>query len=202
MRRVVAALAVLSVVLPGGVAHAAPRPKLPKCLTFTDPKGDAGVVAPAVTGDPALDFRQVTLSVTRDVLAVRMVVDAIGDNATKAWGDRFQLNFGYDKKAVEVYYKRSRTRDTEANAFKQQGIRVDESYVTDVGITGTYDQATNAMTLTVTLATLKSALGNRVVGGWIGNVATFTYGSFVSGNVNADEAKPPPGTAFRVSHCG
>jgi hypothetical protein len=202
MRRAVPALVAVTVLLAGGAASAAvAKPKLPKCLTFADPKGDSGPGAPAATGDPSMDFTTVTLAVVKDTLVAKMTVATLGDNPTMAWGDRFQLNFNYDGKAVEIYYKRSRTRDTEAMVFYQQGIRVGGTFVTDSGISGIYDKATNTMTLATKFTTLKSAAGKGILGGRIEDVNTVVYSSNVAENILWDKADAPDGATFKVATC-
>ncbi len=201
MRRGIALFAVATVALTAGSASAVVPKRLPRCLVYGDPKGDSGAGVPAASGDPAMDLTKVGYAVTRDSLVGKLTVDALGDNPTKAWGDRFQLNFTFGEKLVEIYWKRSRTRDSEQQLFHQAGIRVDGTFVSESGVKGTYDRATNTMTLSVTTKALKAAVGKAVDGVVVGDVAALVYGSYVSNNVLWDRADAPGAGVFRITRC-
>jgi hypothetical protein len=173
---VTAGLVVATGVAPALAAKPAP------CPTFTDAKGDSG---PAP--DAATDITSVTYRTVGKELVATLTVDKLADRPMLAVGNRFQFDFKLAGHAVTLYYKTSPTRDQEANAFYQQGLRVDDAFVNDAvtpSIKG------NEVSIGVTFSELKSAVG-PVLGKPITGLTATTMNSYVATNEPSDDAAAP-----------
>ena len=178
---VVGALAVAVTAAPAVAKPAAP------CATFTDPKGDSGPPA-----DAALDITSVTYKTVGKELVGTITADQVSSHPTFAPGNRFQLDFQLAGHAVTLYYKFSPTRDQEANAFYQQGLRVDGTFVTDT-VTGTVKG--NTVAIAIPYAELKGALG-KVMGKPLTGLTAQALASYVATNQSWDTATAPSGMTY------
>ena len=157
------------------LAAAKPAP----CATFADPKGDAGP-----PNDPALDITSVTYRTVGKELVASMNLDKVADRPQLAVGNRFQFDFALNGHDVTLYYKTSPTRDAEANAFYQQGFRVDGTFIND-GVTGTVKD--NTVTISIAYSVLKGELG-AVAGKPLTGLTATAMASYVAQNQTWDEA--------------
>lgn len=178
-------LAVAAVVTLLAATSAAPAlaGKAPACPTFTDAKGDGGPSA-----DPALDITTVTYRNVGKELVATLTVDKLADRPMLAVGNRFQFDFKLAGHDVTLYYKSSPTREQEANAFYQQGLRVDDVFINDAvnpSIKG------NAVSIGVTFSELKSAIGKAVLGQSVTGLSAATQMSYVGINEPGDSAEAP-----------
>jgi len=167
--------------------------RVPVCPVVTDPKGDA------TPPDASLDVTSVTYSKVGKDLAVTIKVDKLAENVSTAWGDRFQAEFNANDKAVEVYYKRSRTRNEEANVFYQSGLRVSGTFVSDAGIKAKHDLKASTVTITIALTSLKAGVGKSVDGAEISDLGASAQRSFIGTNNRADTVTSE--TSFKVAPC-
>jgi len=191
MRRLTPALALLAVTAGSLTAAADAAPKLAPCPKVDDAKGDAA--------DPSLDITGVTYSKVGKSLDVTIAVNKLAENVSTAPGDRFEAVFTANDKKVEVYYKRSRTREEEANVFYQQGLRVDGVFVSDSGIAAKYNLDTSTVTISITLGALKAGVGKSVDGATITDLGAEALGSLVATNSSADVAESTK--SFKVTAC-
>lgn len=193
MQRTLLLVAAGALVVAPATAHAAkakpkPKPKpLPLCLSVVDEKGDSGL-ASTPSNDPSLDLTNVRFSTANNALVTTFTVDKWSDRPLAAAGNRFQTTFTVAGKVVDVYYKTSPTRNEEANAFYQQGVRVDGTFVTDA-VTATISG--NTIAVAVKLTTLKSAVGATVQGAKATAVEAVAMGSYVATNQPWDEVTTP-----------
>lgn len=180
----VTALALL--IAPAGAAVKKPKAApIPACAKFVDAKSDSGLQGNTQTSDPSLDIIGVTYAVTKDSFVATIAVDKLSSRPTLAAGNRYQATFAMGGKAVDVYYKRSPGRDVEENAFYQQGIRVDGTFVSgsDALVTSTQDDAKNTVSLIVKTKDLVGAAGLKtsptpVLSG----LTAVAFGSYVGSN--------------------
>ena len=152
------------------------------CPAFTDAKGDSGPAPDAATDITAVTYR----TVGKELVAT-LTVDKLADRPMLAVGNRFQFDFKLAGHDVTLYYKTSPTRDQEANAFYQQGLRVDDVFINDAvnpSIKG------NAVSIGVTFGELKSAIG-KVLGQPITGLTASTLNSYVATNEASDTAEAP-----------
>jgi hypothetical protein len=192
VQRTVLALVAGTLIVAPATAHAAAKPKpkpkpLPLCLTVADAKGDSGLEG-TPTGDPALDLTSVRFSTADNSLVTTFTVDKWADRPTASAGNRFQATFTVAGKVVDIYYKNSPTREQEANAFYQQGIRVNGTFVTDAV---TAKVSGNAIAVSVKLNVLKSAVGATVQGAKATAISGTAMGSYVATNEAWDKAETP-----------
>lgn len=180
-----ALLAACCLTAPAGAA------KLPACAVVEDAKGDSP--------DGSLDITKVTYAKVGKSLEIRLAIAALAENATTGWGDRFQANFRANDKLVEVYWKRSRTRDVEANVFYQSGLRVDGTFVSDAGISAKHDLDAGTVTITVTLAAVKAGVGKSLDGAAITEIGAVAFASFVATNQQSDIVESTK--SFVVADC-
>ncbi len=152
-------LAALVTALVAVAAPAASGKALPLCLTFTDAAGDAGPNGVGAAGDPSLDVTKVRFTTIDKALVAQITVAKFADRAALATGNRYQVAFNLDGKLVEIYWKNGPLREHEANAFYQQGVRVDGTFKHD-GVTGSVKE--NVVSIAVKLTMLKSAVGGNV----------------------------------------
>jgi hypothetical protein len=197
MRRTLLPLALTAALAVTGVAAAAAK-KLPACASFTDAKSDAGYVAG--TGEATADITKVVYSASATEFVVRISVASLADNFTQAPGDRFQATFKAGSKTVDVYYKRSRTRDAEANVFYQQGLRVDGTFITDA-VTAKHDLKANTVSLIVKTGVLRNAVGKASLDEGLSELTARAMGSFVATNQTVDTATAPDSMGFKVAPC-
>jgi hypothetical protein len=179
-RLVLAAIAALVALPAAAPALAAKAPAA--CPSFTDAKGDSG---PAP--DAATDITAVTYKTVGKELVATLTVDKLADRPMLAVGNRFQFDFKLAGHDVTLYYKTSPTRDVEANAFYQQGLRVDGTFVNDAvnpSIKG------NTVSIGVTFSELKGAAG-PVLGKPITAMTASTLLSYVATNEPSDSAEAP-----------
>jgi hypothetical protein len=175
-------LAVAAALVAGLSAAPALAAKTPACPAFSDAKGDGGP-----SSDPALDITAVTYKTVGKELVATLAVDKLADRPQLAVGNRFQFDFKLAGHDVTLYYKTSPTRDQEANAFYQQGLRVDGTFINDAvnpSIKG------NNVSIGVTFSELKSAIG-KVLGQPITSMTASTLLSYVATNQSADTAAAP-----------
>lgn len=192
MKRIVlVALAAGLVAMPVPAAMAAkpkPKPKpIPACVTYTDPAGDSGLEGLA-GNDPALDLTKVRFSTVDNAFVTQMTVTKYAERPTIGAGNRFQVTFTVNGKVVDVYYKIGPLREHEANAFYQQGVRVDGTFVHDA-VSGSVKE--NTVTIAVKLNMLKSAVGKAVEGARATDVVATAYASLVATNEPWDTAAAP-----------
>lgn len=165
--------------------------KVAPCPVVPDAKGDFA--------DPSLDITQVTYAKVGKALSGTIKVAKLAENVATAWGDRFMLTFTANDREVEVYYKRSRTRNEEANVFYQQGLRVDGVFVSDAGIKAEHNLDASTVTITIALPALKSGVGKSVDGAEISDLGARAQGSFIGINNPADSAESD--LTFKVAPC-
>jgi hypothetical protein len=176
------AFVVATALVAGMSAAPALAAKTPACPAFTDVKGDGGPSA-----DPALDITAVTYKTVGNELVATLTVDKLADRPQLAVGNRFQFDFKLAGHDVTLYYKTSPTRDQEANAFYQQGLRVDDTFINDAvnpSIKG------NNVSIGVSFGELKGAMG-KVLGRPITAMTASTMLSYVATNEAADTAEAP-----------
>lgn len=179
-RRLVLTLSAALVVGTGVAPSLAAGPAA--CPSFTDAKGDSG---PAP--DAATDITAVTYKTVGKELVATLTVDKLADRPMLAVGNRYQFDFKLAGHDVTLYYKTSPTREEEANAFYQQGLRVDGVFVNDAvnpSIKG------NDVSIGVTFGELKGAVGT-VLGKPITGMAASTLNSYVATNEPSDDAAAP-----------
>lgn len=189
---VAAATALALLVAPAGAAVKKPKaPPIPACAKFADPKADSGLAGNTQASDPSLDITGVTYAVTKDSFVVTIAVDKVSSRPTLAAGNRYQATFGMAGKAVDVYYKRSPGRDAEENAFYQQGIRVDGTFVpgSDALVTSTQDDAKNTVSLIVASKSLLSTVGAKASPAPVlSGLTALAMGSYIGTNQTWDTA--------------
>ncbi len=173
-------LAAVGAVLAASTAAPAFAAKTAPCATFADPKGDT-----SPGPDPALDITSVTYKTVGKSLTGVITLDKASAHPAFAPGNRFELNFKVAGHDVTIYYKNSATRDAEANAFYQQGLRVDGTFVTDA-VEGKIDG--NTVTLSATYAELKGAVGAKVMGAAVTGLQAAARASYVATNQTFDTA--------------
>jgi hypothetical protein len=171
------ALAALGLVAVTATPALAAKPAA--CPTFTDAKGDA-----APTNDPALDITSVTYRTVGKELVASLTVDKLADRPQLAVGNRFQFDFKVNGHDVTLYYKTSPTRDVEANAFYQQGYRVDGTFVSDA-VEGSIKD--NTVSIGIAYGTLKGDVG-KVLGKPLTGLTATTLDSYVATNQFGDKA--------------
>ena len=153
------------------------------CAAFADAKGDSGPVP-----DPALDITGVRFSTVGKTLVAAITLDKLAERPIVGAGNRVQVNFTLAGRAVTLYYKFGPAREQEANAFYQQGIRVDEVFYSDV-LEGKV--AGNTVTLTVSVGELSGAVEKKVNGQKISGISAEALASFVATNQGWDSAEAP-----------
>ena len=160
LRRVLLAGMVAALAVGGVPAFAA----APACVVFSDPLGDGAISDSDVptsvpANDPALDVTKVRFASTAKALVATVRLDKLNESrATYAPGSRVQAVFNVRGHEVVVYYKFSATRAQEANAYRQQGIRVDGVFASAV-LVG--EVKGNDVTMTVKYADLKPLVGGE-----------------------------------------
>lgn len=160
------------------------------CLTLKDPKGDTAPLA-----DPALDLTGFTLRHEKARLVAQLTVDRWSVRPMYAPDSRMEVNFTVGAKRVTLFYKSSLQRAAEANAFFQQGIRVDDVFVSgdmDATVSG------NTLTMRVKLTVLRTVLAQPVLGVPFTKIDAAARANFVSQNANVtfDSAEVPAATRF------
>jgi len=191
MKRAVLMAAALAVVAaPAPAAIAKSKPKIPACFSFADAANDSGPGVPgaAPAGDPTMDLVNVRFSTVDKALVMQLKVGSYANRPKHAVGNRYQVRFDVDGKNVEIYWKDSPVRNEEANAFYQQGVRVDGTFKHD-GVTG--KASGNLVTMSVKLTMLKSAVASKVEGVRAGNVSALAMSSYVAQNLTWDTATGP-----------
>lgn len=182
---VVAAMA--AAVLGAAPSYAAPAPA---CITFADPKGDT-----TPSADPSLDITSVSFGSTKKALVGTITVDKAAIRPLLATGNRMELNFTVAGKKVTLFYKSGPARAQEANAFTQQGLRIDDVFITG-DTTGVLTG--NTLTMSVKYTVLRGAVGGTVLGAPITNLAAQARASYVTHvtNVTWDSAAAKAGSKF------
>ncbi len=196
LRRVL--LATVAAALAAGVAPALAAP-VSACTTFTDPKGDTAIrdsdLPSAIpVSDSALDVTNVRFSSTAKALVMTVTLDKLNEShPTFAPGSRVQTTFTVRGREVVVYYKFSTTRDQEANAYYQQGIRVDGTFM-PAAMVG--EVKGNDVTMTVRYADLKPLVGGEVKGQKLSGLKGQGMGSYVGASFEFDEALAAKAATF------
>lgn len=194
MKRIVlAAVAVGLVAIPVPAALAKAKP-LPACVQFADPSGDSGVRGVTAANDPALDITKVRFSTVDKALVADITLSKYALRPNAAVGGRYQVTFTVDGKVVDIYWKNGPFREQEANAFYQQGVRVNGTFAHD-GVTGSVKE--NVVRLAVKLTMLKSAVGSTVEKAKATDARAIAYGSYVGTNESWDTA-PAPASGFTI----
>lgn len=190
MKRIVlVAVAAGLIAAPVPAAFAKPKPKpLPACTQYTDPAGDSGAEGVTPLNDPALDITKVRFSTADSAFVTQLTLSKFADRPTLGTGSRYQVTFTVDGKVVDVYWKTGPAREQEANAFYQQGVRVDGTFVHDA-VSGSVKE--NVVTIAVKLNMLKSAVGKKVEGARATDVEAYAWSSYVGTNVPWDTAAAP-----------
>ena len=190
MKRIVlVAVAAGLVAAPVPAAVAKPKPKpLPACVQYADPTGDSGAEGLTPLNDPALDITKVRFSTVDSAMVTQISLSKYVDRPTLGTGGRYQVTFNLDGKVVDIYWKNGPAREEEANAFYQQGVRVDGTFIHD-GVAGSVKD--NVVTLAVKLTMLKSAVGSKVDGARATEVEAYAWSSYVGTNLPWDTAAAP-----------
>lgn len=188
----VVALGLVAVPVPAAVAKKA-KP-LPACVQYTDAAGDSGARGVTALNDPALDITKVRFSNVDKSLVADISLSKYALRPNAGVGARYQLTFTVDGKVVDVYWKNGPLREHEANAFYQQGVRVNGTFVHD-GVKGSVRE--NVVTLAVKLTMLKSAVGSTVEGVKATDVRAIAMSSYVGTNESWDTA-PAPASGFTI----
>lgn len=178
------ALAALAAVAPAAQAAA------PACLKVADPKGDTSPGA-----DPALDITGFTLANVGPRLVATVTVDKSAVRPLLAPDSRFDVNFTVGGKRVTLFYKSSLQRDQEANAFYQQGIRVDNVFASgdlEAAVEG------NTLTMKVKNTALRNVLAVKIDGVPFTDVQALARDNYVyyDANLTVDTAAPAAGARF------
>ena len=177
-------LMLVGAVAPAGAATASP------CLTFSDKVGDE---SPAV--DPSLDLTSVTFKTSGKSLMAVVKVAKYTNPPLLAPENRFDVLFSVGGKDVVMFWKDSPIREVAANAFFQQGIRVND-VVQTADVSGGW--AGNTLTMTIRYKTLGEALAAKVVGTKytkVSALARAAYGTQAT-NVTWDSATSRAGASF------
>jgi len=165
----------------------------PKCVTFTDAKGDGMAAQTAPAADPALDVVGVKFASTAKALVMTISLDKLAERPKYAPGNRVQATFTVLGKVVVVYYKFSPTRTQEAEVFYQQGIRVDGVFFSaafEPSVKG------NDVIMSVKFSELKAAVGGVVSGKKLTDLKGEALGSYVAQNLMWDTAAAPASASF------
>ncbi len=173
----------------GTAAEAAP--KLPFCPVVEDATGD--------TDDSGLDITRATYAKVGKTLAVTIGVERLPAFANTAPGDQFDALFTASGKKVQVFSKRSRTGALEGTQFFQKGLRVDNVFISDVGIDAKYDLGASTVTISITLGALSAGVGKPVDGSVIGALGAASLRGLVARTLPADSAESTK--TFRVAPC-
>jgi hypothetical protein len=185
VKRIVLA-AVAATLLVGPAAHAATK-RLPLCLTITDAPGDSGFASTVTQlGDPSLDITKVKIATVGTSLVSTITVQQMAERPTASLGGNYEVRFSVAGKNVRIYYKAGPYRDTEENAFYQQGVWVNSEHMDAIpvkaGVKG------NVVTIAITLKSLKSAVGSRVDGEEADAVGASASNTYVASSSRWDDA--------------
>lgn len=183
---VVAACAAVTLALP---AQAAP---VVGCVKVADAKGDT---APAA--DPALDLTGFSLTTVGKRLVATVTVAQASPRPMLSPDSRTEVLFTIGGRRVLLFAKNSLQREQEANAFFQQGIRVDNVFVSG-DVEATF--AGNTLTIKVKRTTLRTALAANVEGVPFTDVQALARANYVyqDANVTYDSADAAKGTRFQL----
>lgn len=185
-RRTAAFLVALALVSLGIPAAASPPP----CVSFTDAPGDE---SPAI--DPSLDITSVAWKTGGKSLQVRITVKQGAGHPVLSFESRFDALFTVNNTDVVMFWKQSPVRDQEANAFYQQGIRVDnvvQSPLVEGGWSG------STLTMSIKYKDLAAALGHPVVGKPFTKLSALARAAYLynDANVTYDTAAPSKPASF------
>lgn len=192
MKRLAVAAA-LAALVAAPVPAAVARP-LPKCVQYTDPTGDSGFEGLTPLNDPAMDITKVRFSTQDSAFVMEMSLAKVAQRPMFGTGGRYQVTFDVEEHTVDVYWKYGPAREYEANAFYQQGVRVDGTFMHDA-VSGSVKGDT--VRIAVKLNMLKSAVGRKVQGVRATNVEALAWTSYVGTNQQWDAARAPePGVVI------
>lgn len=160
------------------------------CISASDPKADTSPAA-----DPALDITAFSLTNAGKRLLATVTVDKAATRPMYAPDSRFEVNFTIGGKVVTLFAKNSVQRTQEANAFYQQGIRVDNVFVTgDVEA----EFSANTLTIKVKQDVLRNAVAQPIVGRPFTAVHALARANYLyqDANVTFDRADAPATARF------
>ena len=160
------------------------------CFTASDPKGDTSPAA-----DPSLDITAFSLANMGKRLVATVTVDKAATHPVYAPDSRFEVDFTVGGKVVTLFAKNSVQRAQEVNAFYQQGIRVDNVFVTgDVEA----EFSANTLTIKVKQDVLRNAVAQPIAGQPFTAIHALARANYLyqDANVTFDQADAPAKTTF------
>jgi hypothetical protein len=179
------------------------KPVPPACATWTDATGDS-VMADGAGGqpaDPTLDIDAASFVVKRGVFTAKIHVPEFSDSSTAREGYRYDAWFMLGEQKIGLFAGDGKGWTVLSNAFAQQGIQVDDTYVKNSSKLVTMSVADNVVSLAVNLADLDSAAGATVTGTTVSGMAVQSSGDYEAFSDPFDGAAAPEGTTTKLVTC-
>jgi hypothetical protein len=134
------------------------------CAAWTDPKGDSTTdqSGQAVLADKQLDIVSAGLGTVGDALVATITTDGLSDSSSDA-GDEFQVNFAVGDVVMTMFADRVAVDGVTVNS--EAGILDNKSGTPLMPGEATYDLKAKTVTISVKIADVAKASGDKVVAG-------------------------------------
>jgi hypothetical protein len=176
---------------------------LPPCVHWTDPSGDA-FFQDSPAGQPAddtLDITAAKYSVKNGVFTAKITVPKFSSSGTARDGDAFDALMTVAGHQVDIFANTGATWAVLSNAFAQQGIQVDGTYVQKTNAAVKRTDGTGTVTISVSLTDLSSAVGASVAKKPASALEVRSSGGYEAFTEVYDYAPAPSSAKFTLAPC-